>query len=151
MKFKEYIERNNISPDRALNFIIGYGGDILPQRGGMTGYFGELTDTGILFSNDKLNVEKKKCLFPPLREPNSDREAVIFGFSARLMVRISFLPCSVPDTSQWRVSIFLINWKHNLESHFARIPIIRNIWVHFFGFMQLFMHDEPSHIIPSQA
>ncbi len=63
MKFKEYIERNNISPDRALNFVIGYGGDILPQRGGMTGYFGELTDTGILFSNDKLNVEKKEVPF----------------------------------------------------------------------------------------
>lgn len=63
MKFEEYIEQNNINPDRALNFIVGHGGDILPQKVGMQGYFGELTDTGILFSNDKLNVEKKEVLF----------------------------------------------------------------------------------------
>lgn len=63
MKFKKYLEQNNISPDRALNVIIGLGGEILPQKVGMQGYFGELTDTGILFSNDVLNVEKKEVLF----------------------------------------------------------------------------------------
>ena len=62
MKFKEYIEQNNISPDKALNFIVGLGGDILPQKVGMQGYFGELTDAGIRFTNDKLNV-KKEVLF----------------------------------------------------------------------------------------
>lgn len=63
MKFAEYIKQNNISPDRALNFIIGNGGEILPQKVGMQGYFGELTETGILFSNDVLHVDKKEVLF----------------------------------------------------------------------------------------
>lgn len=63
MKFKDFIEQNNISPDRALRIIVGQGGEILPQKIGMQGYFGEVTDTGILFSNDKLNVEKKEVPF----------------------------------------------------------------------------------------
>ncbi len=37
MKFKKYLEQNNISPDRALNVIIGLGGEILPQKVGMQG------------------------------------------------------------------------------------------------------------------
>lgn len=62
MRFKEYIEKTHISPDRALKVVVGHGGDILPRRG-MTGYFGELTDTGMLLSNDQLNIEKKELLF----------------------------------------------------------------------------------------
>lgn len=63
MNFKEYIAQNNISPDRALSPVVGHGGAILPQATGFTGYFAELTDTGIIFTNDKLNVAKKEVLF----------------------------------------------------------------------------------------
>lgn len=63
MSFKEYIQQKNISPDRALSFIVGHGGNILPQKVPMQGYFGELTDTGILFTNEKLNVEKAEVPF----------------------------------------------------------------------------------------
>jgi len=150
MNFKEYIEQNNISPDRALTFVVGQGGDILPQEIGMQGYFGELTDTGILFSNDKLNIEKKKYLFPHLQEPNSDSEAVNSGFNARSTVRILSFACPVPGTSQRRDSTCLISWMHSSASHFATIPIIRSIWERFFGFMQLFMPDEQSSIILSE-
>lgn len=63
MKFSEYIAQNNIAENRALNFIVGHGGEILPQKIEFQGYFGELTETGILFTNDVLNVDKKEVPF----------------------------------------------------------------------------------------
>lgn len=63
MKFKDFIEKNNISTDRALEFVVGHGGDILPQKVGFQGYFGELTDTGILFTCEKMKVDAKEVPF----------------------------------------------------------------------------------------
>ena len=56
---KTFCEQNNIDPERALNFVIGQGGAILPQKIGMQGYFGALTDTSIIFQNDVLKVKKE--------------------------------------------------------------------------------------------
>lgn len=63
MRLKTYIQKNNLDPERTLDFIVGYGGELLPQIVGFQGYFGELTDTGILFTNEKLNIEKKEILY----------------------------------------------------------------------------------------
>ncbi len=63
LKFSDYIEKNSISPDRALRVVVGFGGEHLPQKIGMQGYFAELTDTGFLFTNDVLGVDKKEIPF----------------------------------------------------------------------------------------
>lgn len=63
MHFKEFVSRNNINPDRALNFIIGDGGAILPNVRGMVSFFGELTETGFLLSNERFGFDKKEVLF----------------------------------------------------------------------------------------
>lgn len=51
-----------------MDFIVGYGGALLPQIVGLQGYFGELTDTGILFTNEKLNIEKKEIFYSSFRK-----------------------------------------------------------------------------------
>lgn len=57
--FKQFCEQNNIDPENALEFVVGEGGGILPQKVGFQGYFGELTDTSIIFVNDVLKVKKE--------------------------------------------------------------------------------------------
>lgn len=64
MKFKEFVAKNNLNPDRALPLVVGAGGTVLPQKGNyMTDYFAELTDTSIIFTSDKMNVDKKEVPF----------------------------------------------------------------------------------------
>ncbi len=58
MTFKQYLESNHIDPNRALQTIVGHGGDILPQRIGMQGYFAEIKEDCLHFVNDVLKVEK---------------------------------------------------------------------------------------------
>lgn len=57
--FKQHCEQNNIDPERALEFVVGEGGDILPQKVGFQGYFGEITDTSVIFTNYVLKVRKE--------------------------------------------------------------------------------------------
>lgn len=56
---KQYCEQNGKDPEKVLEFVIGQGGSILPQKVGFQGYFGELTDTSIIFTNDVLKVQKE--------------------------------------------------------------------------------------------
>ena len=59
MTLKTYCEQNQLDPEKVLSFVIGQGGSILPQRVGMQGYIGVLTDTSIVFENDVLQVKKE--------------------------------------------------------------------------------------------
>ena len=56
---KQFCEQNGIDPEKVLEFVVGHGGSILPQKVGFQGYFGELTDTSIIFTNDVLGVKKE--------------------------------------------------------------------------------------------
>lgn len=42
-----------------LPLIVGHGGNILPQKTAMQNYFAEITDTSIIFTNDKLGVKRE--------------------------------------------------------------------------------------------
>ena len=56
---KQFCEQYGKDPEKILEFVIGQGGSILPQKVGFQGYFGELTDTSIIFTNDVLKVQKE--------------------------------------------------------------------------------------------
>ena len=56
---KTFCEKNGINPDNALEIVVGKGGNILPQKTGFQGYFAELTETSIIFTNDVLKVKKE--------------------------------------------------------------------------------------------
>ena len=56
---KQFCEQNGIDPEKVLEFVVGQGGSILPQKVGFQGYFGELTDSSIIFTNDVLGVKKE--------------------------------------------------------------------------------------------
>ena len=56
---KTYCEQHNVNPENALELVIGEGGNILPQKIGMQGYFAEMTDTSLIFTNDVLKVQKE--------------------------------------------------------------------------------------------
>ncbi len=68
MKFSEYLESKKISKDKALEFVVGDGGGILPQKVGFQGYFCEIADDGLIFTNDVLGVENKKILFSSIHK-----------------------------------------------------------------------------------
>ncbi len=68
MKFSEFMESRGIGKDRALEFVVGDGGGILPQKVGFQGYFCELADDGLIFTNDVLGVYNKKILFSSIRQ-----------------------------------------------------------------------------------
>ncbi len=59
MTKKTFCEKYNIDPEKVMEFVIGEGGSILPQKIGMQGYFGILTETSIIFQNDVLKVKKE--------------------------------------------------------------------------------------------
>ena len=44
---KKYCEENGLDINKAFDMVVGNGGGILPQKGGFTGYFAEITDTSI--------------------------------------------------------------------------------------------------------
>lgn len=56
---KTFCEEHNVNPENALEFVVGQGGDILPQKTGFQGYFAELTETSLIFTNDVLKVQKE--------------------------------------------------------------------------------------------
>ena len=56
---KKYCEENGLDINKAFDMVVGNGGGILPQKGGFTGYFAEITDTSIICTNDKLVVKKE--------------------------------------------------------------------------------------------
>lgn len=56
---KSFCEKHNVNPENALEFVVGHGGDILPQKIGFQGYFAEMTDTSLIFTNDVLKVQKE--------------------------------------------------------------------------------------------
>jgi len=56
---KKHCEKNGLDESKTFNMIIGNGGNILPQKMGMTGYIAEITDTSIICSNDKLKFKKE--------------------------------------------------------------------------------------------
>ena len=56
---KKYCEENGLDINKAFDMVVGNGGGILPQKGGFTGYFAEITDTSIICTNDKLGVKKE--------------------------------------------------------------------------------------------
>ncbi len=68
MKFNEFLESKNISKDKALEFVVGEGGGILPQKVGFQGYFCEIADDGLIFTNDVLKVENQKILFSSIHK-----------------------------------------------------------------------------------
>ncbi len=63
LNYKTFLEQNHISAERGLKTIVGFGGEHLPQKIGMQGYFAEITDTGLLFTNDVLEIDKKEIPF----------------------------------------------------------------------------------------
>ncbi|MBQ7364554.1 MAG: hypothetical protein IJW46_03025 [Clostridia bacterium] len=56
---KNYCEQHSVNPENALEIIVGEGGGILPQKISMQGYFAELTETSLIFTNDVLKVQKE--------------------------------------------------------------------------------------------
>lgn len=56
---KKYCEKNGLDESKYLSIVIGEGGGILPQKISMQGYIAEITDTSIVFTNDKLGVKKE--------------------------------------------------------------------------------------------
>ena len=59
MTLKKFCEQNNLDESRVIDPVIGQGGSILPTAAGLTGYFAEITDTSLIFTNDKLKVRKE--------------------------------------------------------------------------------------------
>ncbi len=58
MALKDYCEENNLDVNKVFELVLGEGGSILPGKG-FTGYFAEVTDTGLVCVNDKLHVKKE--------------------------------------------------------------------------------------------
>lgn len=56
---KKYCDKNGLDINKMFDMIVGDGGTILPQKSPMQGYIAEITDTGVICSNDKLNVKKE--------------------------------------------------------------------------------------------
>ena len=59
MSLKEYSEANGIPVEKLFNMVVGEGGNILPTKGGFTGYIAEIRESSIVCVNDKLNVNKE--------------------------------------------------------------------------------------------
>lgn len=59
MTLKAFCEKNHLSTETTIDLVVGDGGGILPQRVSFQGYFAEITDTSMFFSNDNLNVRKE--------------------------------------------------------------------------------------------
>lgn len=64
---KQFCEQNGIDSEKVLEFVVGQGGSILPQKISFQGYFGELTENSIIFTNDVLEV-KKEVLFTSFKQ-----------------------------------------------------------------------------------
>ena len=56
---KQFCEANGLDIEKVFDMVVGYGGGILPQPVGYTGYFAEITDESIVCTNDKLKVKKE--------------------------------------------------------------------------------------------
>ena len=59
MTVRKFCEQNNLDESRVIDLVIGQGGSILPMAMGMTGYMTQLTDSSLIFTNDKLQVKKE--------------------------------------------------------------------------------------------
>ncbi len=57
--FKSFCETNNLDPEKVMQFVVGHGGEILPQKVGFQGYLGVLGEESITFVNDVLKVKKE--------------------------------------------------------------------------------------------
>ena len=60
---KKFCEVNNIDINKAISPVFGDVGIILPRKGTFQGYFAEITDTSLIFSNQELGVIKKELPF----------------------------------------------------------------------------------------
>ena len=59
MTLKKFCEEKGIDASRAIDLVVVNSGGILPQKVGMQGFFVEVTDTTLVFYNDKLGVKKE--------------------------------------------------------------------------------------------
>ncbi len=96
---KNYCDENNLDINKVFEMVVGHGGGILPQKGGYTGYFAEITDTSIICTNDKLGVKKEI--------PFSSFNSAEFGIGSGLL----WLQCVVDGTS-FVFSSTRKNWKN---------------------------------------
>ena len=95
---KKYCEENGLDANKVFDMVVGQGGNILPQKGGYTGYIAEIADTSVICTNDKLGVKKEI--------PFSSFKAAEFGIGSGLL----WLQCVV-DGSPFVFSSTRKNWK----------------------------------------
>lgn len=95
---KKYCEENGLDINKAFDMVVGQGGSVLPQKGGYTGYFAEITDTSLICTNDKLGVKKEI--------PFSSFKAAEFGIGSGLL----WLQCVV-DGSPFVFTTTRKGWK----------------------------------------
>ena len=95
---KKYCEKNGLNIDTVFDMVVGQGGGILPQKGGYTGYFAQITEASVICTNDKLGVKKEI--------PFSSFKSAEFGIGSGLL----WLQCVV-DGSPFVFTTPRKNWK----------------------------------------
>jgi len=83
---EKYCSEHGLDINKVLSVTVGQGGSVLPQKSGFTGYMAEITDTSIIFTNDKLGVKKEV--------PFSTFRAAEFGIGNGVL----WLQCMVNDS-----------------------------------------------------
>lgn len=99
LTLKKYCEENNIDINNALELVVGHGDDILPQVTGFQGYFGEITDSALVCTNEKLGVIRKEI-------PFSSFKSAEFGIGSAQL----WLQCVV-DESPFVFCLRRSDWK----------------------------------------
>lgn len=84
---KKFCEENNLDSNRVFEMVLGESEGILPKARGYTGYFAEITDSGIICTNDTFEVKKEI--------PFSSFTAAEFGIGSGLL----WLQCVVNGKS----------------------------------------------------
>ena len=84
---KKFCEDNNLDSNRVFEMVLGESEGVLPKARGYTGYFAEITDSGIICTNDTFEVKKEI--------PFSSFTAAEFGIGSGLL----WLQCVVNGKS----------------------------------------------------